>query len=256
MLRGSSASLAMHLLLNSSRLLCLPCRGLHVLPARLGRHGLSSQTRHLLEVRTIMFWTLSICIPLLLSWGFGVRPCMHTATSFLDLGRGDSGTHLTPSHPHSHSVDPFSHLVEHLLEHLHQLPFAAAWSHWVTRGTLRHLQQHLILVRLPVAMLFCHGSLGPNHWLFSAWVLGSQSFPHVLLARVSSTTSNDFNANFSFRITSYRSIRGTSSSLTSQVFRNTRASQENRNHHLQEHILASRHHLPRTPGMSTTMSMH
>ena len=30
----------------------------------------------------MVFWTLRLCIPLLLSWDFGVRPCMHTATSF------------------------------------------------------------------------------------------------------------------------------------------------------------------------------
>ena len=48
-------------------------------------------------------------------------------------------------------------------------------------------------VRLLLAMLFLHGSLGPNPWLFY--------FLHVHLARVSSTTSNDFNANFSLRIT-------------------------------------------------------
>ena len=62
-------------------------------------------------------------------------------------------------------------------------------------------QQHFILVRLLLALLlshgqpclFLHGSLGPNLRLFF--------FPHVLLARVSSTTSNDFNANFSPRIT-------------------------------------------------------
>ena len=29
----------------------------------------------------MVFWTLRLCIPLLLSWDFGVRPCMHTATS-------------------------------------------------------------------------------------------------------------------------------------------------------------------------------
>ena len=33
----------------------------------------------------MVFWTLRLCIPLLLSGDFGVRPCMHTATSFLDL---------------------------------------------------------------------------------------------------------------------------------------------------------------------------
>ena len=53
MLRGSSASLAMHrLLLNVARLHCLTCRGLHALPARLSLHALSSQAR--------LFWTLTI----------------------------------------------------------------------------------------------------------------------------------------------------------------------------------------------------
>ena len=48
------------LLLNVARLLCLTCRGLHVLPTRLSLDALSSLTRHWLEVRTIMFWTLTI----------------------------------------------------------------------------------------------------------------------------------------------------------------------------------------------------
>ena len=48
------------LLLNVARLLCLTCRGLHALPARLSLHTLSSQARQWLEVRTIMFWTLTI----------------------------------------------------------------------------------------------------------------------------------------------------------------------------------------------------
>ena len=61
MLRGFSASLAMHqLLLNVARLLCLTCRGLHALPARLSLHALPSRARHWLKVRTIMFSTLTI----------------------------------------------------------------------------------------------------------------------------------------------------------------------------------------------------
>ena len=60
MLRGSPASLAMHqLLLNVARFLCLTCRGLRAPPARLSLHALSSQARHWLEFRTIMFWTLT-----------------------------------------------------------------------------------------------------------------------------------------------------------------------------------------------------
>ena len=47
-------------LLNVAKLLCLICRGLQALPARLSLHALSSQARHWLEVRTIMFWTLTI----------------------------------------------------------------------------------------------------------------------------------------------------------------------------------------------------
>ena len=49
----------------------------------------------------MVFWTLRLCIP------FGVRPCMHTATSSWTFG----------SHPHSHSV-------EHPVEHLHPLLFS------------------------------------------------------------------------------------------------------------------------------------
>ena len=88
-----SVSLAVYRLLqNASRLLCLTCRGLHALPARPSLRAPSSQARHLLEVRTIVFWTLRFCVPLLLSFP-----------------------------PQSRSVDPSSHLVEHLLEDLHPL---------------------------------------------------------------------------------------------------------------------------------------
>ena len=45
-------------LLNVARLLCLTCRGLHSLPARLSLHALSSQARRWFEVRTIMFFTI------------------------------------------------------------------------------------------------------------------------------------------------------------------------------------------------------
>ena len=47
-------------LLKNAKLLCLTCRGLHALPARLSLHALSSQARHWLELHTIMFWTLTI----------------------------------------------------------------------------------------------------------------------------------------------------------------------------------------------------
>ena len=43
-------------------------------------HAHSSQACRLFEVRFMVFWSLRLCIPLLLSWDFGVRPCMHTAT--------------------------------------------------------------------------------------------------------------------------------------------------------------------------------
>ena len=43
----------------------------------------SSQACHLLEVRTIMFWTLRFCIPLLLSWDFGLdRACIRPRPSW------------------------------------------------------------------------------------------------------------------------------------------------------------------------------
>ena len=76
-------------------------------------------------------------------------------------------------------------------------------------GTLHHLQQHFILVRLRLDMLFCRGSWGPNPWLFC--------FLHVHLARVSSTTSNDFQCqllpqNHGCRILDVTSIRNTQAS--------------------------------------------
>ena len=98
-----------------------------------------------------MFWTLRFCVPLL--------------------------------------VDPPSHIEEHLLEHLHPLLFAAR-SHWVALALFTTFSNASSLVRLLLAMLIYHGSLGPNPWLFL----------HGHLARVSSTTSNDFDAN-SLRVT-------------------------------------------------------
>ena len=51
--RLTCASFAVYrLLLNLARLLCLTCRGLHALPARLSLDALSSQARQWLEVRT------------------------------------------------------------------------------------------------------------------------------------------------------------------------------------------------------------
>ena len=71
MLRGSSPSLAMHRLLpNAARLLPLTCDastfalphlpGSSRAPSSPSLHALSSQARHWLEVRTIVFWTLTI----------------------------------------------------------------------------------------------------------------------------------------------------------------------------------------------------
>ena len=108
----------------------------------------SSQARHWLEIRTMVFWTFRPCIP--------------------------------GSHPHSHSV-------EHLLEHLHPLfsLFCLSCSHWVAR-------ELFVLPAVGTALL-CSRVLGSLPWLFH--------FLHGRLARVSSTKSNDFNANFSFGIT-------------------------------------------------------
>ena len=120
---------------------------------------------------------------------------MLTATSFLDLG-------------------------EHVLEHLHQLLFAAC-SHWVA---LALLQQHFMTCPPAVGYVLLSWVLvGPNlpgcffmgPWVPNLWLFVSL---HVHLARVSSTVDPQ--------------------------------------EHLQEHILASRQHLPRTTGMSITLSMY
>ena len=93
-----------------------------------------------------------------------------------------------------------------------------------------------VLVRLLLAMLF------------SSWVLGSQPWPfyflHGRLARVLFTTSNGFNANFSFGITA---VGSSMNQLSSDVtgFKNAQASRGNRSRHL-----------PRTTGMSTTLPMY
>ena len=118
----------------------------------------SSQARHWLEIRTMVFWTLRLCIPLLLSWDFGVRPCMHTATSSWTFG----------SHPHSHSV-------EHLLEHLHPLFSLFCLSCFVTLGCfvnslcLPAVGYALVSWAQPLAVL--------------SWVLGSQSLAVLLSSR-------------------------------------------------------------------------
>ena len=147
----------------------------------------------------MVFWTLRLCIPLLLSWDFGVRPCMRTATSSGTFG----------SHPHSHSV-------EHLLEHLHPLLFSLfCLSCFVTPGCfvnsscllLTLLCCSRVLGSLP--WLFVHGFSGPNPWLFY--------FLHGHLSRVSSIKSNDFNANFSFGIIAAVQSIETSSISTSRA---------------------------------------
>ena len=138
------------------------CRSLHVLRARLSLHALSLQACPLLEVRTIMFWTSRFCIPLLLSWDFWVRPCMHTA-SFLDL-QGDSCDSCDPS---------LIHILT--LWNIFWNICTASLCCSVTlgcSGTLHFLQQHFINVRLLLAMLFLDGSLGPNPGFFfmGPWV--------------------------------------------------------------------------------------
>ena len=113
-------------------------------------------------------------------------------------------------------------------------------------GLLWDAQQHF--VRLLLAMFFSHGCLGPGPWQVSLWVLGYQHpavfFFFTAIWRVfhptfcsppgcvvvSSTTSSDFNINFSLNPW-YQ--------LNSDVtgFGNTQASKEN-----------ASHHLPRIPG--------
>ena len=101
----------------------------------------------------MVFWTLRLCIPLLLSWNFGVRPCMHTATSSWTFG----------SHPHSHSV-------EHLLEHLHPLLFSLfCLSCFVTLGCFVN---SLCLPAVGYALV--SWVLGSQPLAVCYWVLGSQ----------------------------------------------------------------------------------
>ena len=232
------------LLLNISRLLRLDsARGFAcwLLGARLSFHALSSQACHLLEVRTIKIWTLRFCIPLL-SWDFGIRPCTHTATSFLDLREELPG--LT------------------LLEHLHTLLFLGAWSHWVALGFSATLRQSA------VGHAIFRGFLGPGPWLVSlwAWVPTPGCFTfftaiwHVFHPTFCSPpgcfiVSSNILLN---PWTWWMSSKPTSPSgsqllfnpwnqLNSDVmgFGNTRASRDNRNHHL-----------PTRTGMSTTLSKY
>ena len=81
MLRDLLVSLAMHrLLLKASTLLCLPCRGLHVLPARLSLHGL----------------------------GLRASPCCSAATWGSDRACTRSRPSLTSGGDSWNSPDPFS----------------------------------------------------------------------------------------------------------------------------------------------------
>ena len=171
---------------------------------------------------------------------------MHTATSFLDLREELPG--LT------------------LLEHLHTLLFLAAWSHWVALGLSATLRPPAVDHAL------FHGFLGPGPWLVSLWVLGSHSLAVLLSSRPFGTCFIQHSAHsleVSSSHPSYPVISISTSPSESQLsihpwnplnsdvtsFKNTQASRENRNHHLQEHIPASRHHLPQTTRMSITLSM-
>ena len=148
--------------------------------------------------------------------------------------------------------------MEHLLEHLHPLLFRRS----VTLGfsdTLHHLQQHSILVRLLLAMLFYHWSWGPNPGclFMGPWVQipGCFSFftstwhvfhpPHPMTSMPTSPSESRL---------SIHPWNPLNSDVTS--FRNAQASRENRHHHLQEHIPAPRRHLPRTTGMATALSLY
>ena len=102
----------------------------------------------------------------------GVRQCMHTVTSFLDL-RVTPGTHLTPlSSTFSLCGSIFTACGTSAPTSLSRRSVTLGCS-----DTLHHIQQHFIPVGLLLVMFFCHGSLGPNPWLFF--------FLHVHLARVS-----------------------------------------------------------------------
>ena len=111
------------------------------------------------------------------------------------------------------------------------------------------LRNTLSLVRLLLPMLFLHGSLGPNTGCFfmgpglpipgcfpfftSIWHMFHP--PHPMISMSTSPSESRL------PIHPWNQL---SSDVTG--FRNTQASRENRNHHLQEHIPASHHHLPRT----------
>ena len=149
----------------------------------------------------MVFWTLRLCIPLLLSWDFGVRPCMHTATSSWTFG----------SHPHSHSV-------EHLLEHLHPLfsLFCHSCSHWVASGTLAccWLCSCFVGPWVPTPGCFIMGSRVP--------IPGCFTFFTAIWRVFHSTKSNNFNANFSFGITAAVHSMEPAQFLTSRASRTHR----------------------------------
>ena len=128
----------------------------------------------------MVFWTLRLCIPLLLSWDFGVRPCMHAATYFLDL---------RVSSTFSLCGNIFWNIFTHSFSRCY---VSAVLSHWVASRTL-----HVCLL---LAMLLFHGFSGPNPWLFY--------FLHGHFARVSSTKSNDFNVQqLNFDVTGFKNTQ-------------------------------------------------
>ena len=145
-------------------------------------HAPSSQACHLLKVRTIMFWTLRFCIPLLRSCDFGVRPCLHTATSFLDL-RCDSRA-LWNIFWNICTRFSFS-----LLGHTGLL-----WHSSLPSATL-----HTCPPAAGYALLSWVLGSQPDYFFMVPWVPipGCFFFLHVHSARVSSTTSNEFKANLS-----------------------------------------------------------
>ena len=178
-------SIAMHTTSDESFEASLPHLPWSSRAPNLSLHALSSQACHLLEVRTIMFWTLRFCIPLLLSWDFGFdRACIRSRPSW--TSGVTHKTHLTPLSS-TYSLCGTSSRTS--------APTSLCCS--VTLGcsdTLHFLQQHFITC--PPAVARCSVSIpGSQPWLFLLL--------HVHLARVSSTTSNDFNANFSLRITAF-----------------------------------------------------
>ena len=120
----------------------------------------SSQTRHWLETRTRTF---------------GVRPCMHTATSSWTFG----------SHPNI-----FWNIYTH-----------SSRCFVSTACTLGCFVNSCLLL----AVLLFHVSLGPNPWLSvngsRVPIPGCFTFFTAIWRVFHSTKSNDFNANFSFGIT-------------------------------------------------------